>query len=83
MGQFRLLRCLLPEDGPGSLNRFFLGQKRVYETSAATPTKANPPKFYSVHYHWLMGFEAWIGMGDQIEIINQLYTLCLGAYDAA
>lgn len=32
-GQYRLLRCLLPEDGPGSLNRFFLGQKRVYETA--------------------------------------------------
>jgi len=31
-GSFRLLRCLLPEDGPGSLNRFFLGPKRVYET---------------------------------------------------
>lgn len=51
VGQFRLLRCLLPGDGgPGSLNRFFLGQKRVYETSAATPTKANPPKFYLVRH---------------------------------
>lgn len=50
VGQFRLLRCLLPEDGPGSLNRFFLGQKRVYETFPETPTKANPPKFYVVRF---------------------------------
>lgn len=47
-GRYRLLRCLLPEDGPGSLNRFFLGQKRVYETTAVTPTKARPPNFYVV-----------------------------------
>lgn len=44
--RYRLLRCLLPEDGPGSLNRFL--KRRVYATSLITPTAEAPPNFFSV-----------------------------------
>jgi hypothetical protein len=39
---------LLPEDLPGSLNRFFGKNKRVYASSSLTPTAANPPNMYMV-----------------------------------
>ena len=37
-------RCLLPEDGPGSLNRFV--KRTIYEMTPETPTSARPPRFY-------------------------------------
>ncbi|KAM3574174.1 hypothetical protein VYU27_003893 [Nannochloropsis oceanica] len=43
---YRLLRCLLTEDGPGSLNRFL--KRPIYPSSSLTPTATNPPKFYLV-----------------------------------
>lgn len=52
-GRFRLLRCLLPVDGPGSLNRFFLGQKRVYETvrSFAAFDSMGALRCHPAHHH--------------------------------
>lgn len=58
---YRLLRCLLTEDGPGSLNRFL--KRRIYPSSSLTPTAAKPPKFYLV--------EEWAGVRPAQEELSK------------